>query len=324
MNERNYAVVVCGYNEMANLPRCLDGLIHTVQQPSDLIFVDDASTDGSFDWVARKYPGITLVRNENNKHYTGAYNVGIQLAIDRGKTFAVMVNADVEVVNKNFVVELVDAALRLPDAGFIGPKVYYRKKGDIQGTSLFKPTLLRHLFAFLWWRLKPASYMRSGEEEHRAEFINTVCCLVRTTAVRDIGLMDENMGIYFDDAEWMTRAEEKGWLPYYVPIESIIHHEKPVGYEQYSMKTFMLKRNFVYYALLRRNWAEAAAYAWFSTLLASVHLAMALARKEPIGEHAFFLKRLVAAYGGLLARKPLGLWFGPPVGPWRGAPAGGR
>jgi GT2 family glycosyltransferase len=48
--------------------------------------------------------------------------------------------------------------------------------------------------------------MRSGE--HRAEFINTVCCLVKQSR-RDVGLMDENIGIYFDDAEWMTRAEER-------------------------------------------------------------------------------------------------------------------
>jgi hypothetical protein len=38
MNERNYAVVVCGYNEMANLPRCVDGLIHTVNNGQTLFF----------------------------------------------------------------------------------------------------------------------------------------------------------------------------------------------------------------------------------------------------------------------------------------------
>lgn len=317
MSNKSYAVVVCGYNEMPNLPRCLAGLIHTVEQPADLIFVDDASTDGSYEWVGRHYPEITRVRNTTNKHYTGAYNVGIQHAIDQGKAFTVMVNADTEVVDETFVVKLVEASVRLPDAGFIGPKVYYRKKGEIQGTSLYKPTLLRHLFAFFWWRIDPSSYMRSGEQEHRSEFINTVCCLVRTRAVREIGLMDENMGIYFDDVEWMTRAEEKSWHSYYVPIESVIHHEKPTGYEQYSMKTFMLKRNFVYYALLRRNWVEAAIYAWFSSMLALARLFVAYPKHEPLREHIFFVKRLVTVYRGLLARKRPGLWFGPPIGPWK-------
>jgi len=321
MSDKSYAVVVCGYNEMSNLPRCLSGLIYTVQQPADLIFVDDASTDGSYEWVGRHYPKITRVRNTTNKHYTGAYNVGIQLAIDQGKEFAIMVNADAEVVENTFAAKLVEAAMRLPDVAFIGPKVYYRKKGEIQGTSLYKPTLMRHLFAFFWWRLNPDSYMRSGDQEHRAEFINTVCCLVRVRALREIGLMDENMGIYFDDAEWMARAEEKGWCSCYVPIESIIHHEKPSGYEQHSMKTFMLKRNYVYYALLRRNWAEAAAYAWFSATLACVRLAVAVARHEPIRDHMFFLRRLVSAYSGLLLKKPLGPWFGPPIGPWKVAKA---
>lgn len=316
MDHKKYAVVVCGYNEMPNLPRCLGGFVRTVENPEDLIFIDDASTDRSFEWVTEHYPQITRVRHTQNKHYTGAYNAGIRLAIQRGKDYILMVNADTEVLEHNFVKKLVDCAERLPDAGFVGPRVYYRERGEIQNTSLLKPTLRRHLFGWVWWRIRPESYRRMGSREHRAEFLNTVCCLVRARTVNEVGLMDEAMGIYFDDAEWMTRAEEKGWHAFYIPVDSIIHHEKRSGYEHYSVKTFMLKRNAVYYMLLRRGWHESALYAFFSVLLALVRLGLAGFNGEPMHEHFYFVRRLLLVYWNLLSQKPMGTWFGPPIGTW--------
>lgn len=316
MSDKKYAVVVCGYNEMFNLPRCLKGLIHTVEKPEDLIFVDDASTDNSYEWVIEHYPQITRLRNQKNKHYAGAYNAGIRVAIDQGKDYVLMVNADTEVVEDNFVKKLVNVAERLQDAGFIGPKVYYRQKGEIQNTSLLKPTLWRHIFGWFCWRVRPSSYNRFGNQEHRAEFINTVCCLIRARTINEAGLMDEKMGIYCEDAEWMTRAEGKGWNSYYVPKESIIHHEKRTGYEHYSLKTFMLKRNIVYYMLLRRGWNESALYALFAVALAIIRFGFAPLKRESMRRHIYFLRRLVIVYWKLLLRKPLGHWFGPPLGSW--------
>jgi GT2 family glycosyltransferase len=65
-----------------------------------------------------------------------------------GKEFVVMVNADTEVVNKNFVAELAEAALRLLTPAH-RPQGILPQKGRNPGTSLYKPTLFRHLFAFL-------------------------------------------------------------------------------------------------------------------------------------------------------------------------------
>lgn len=321
INAKTYAIVVCGYNEKSNLGRCLHGLLQTVEQPEDLIFIDDASKDDSFEWVKEHYPKITAIKNARNQHYTGVYNKGIRLAMERGKDYVLMINADTEVVNKIFVKQLIEAAEKLPNSGFLGPKVYYRQKGIIQNTSLLKPTLSRHLFGWVWWRMRPSSFNRSDGKEHRAEFINTVCCLIRNRTIRDVGLMDESMGIYFDDVEWMTRAEERGWFSYYVPVESIIHHEKPSGYEHYSLKTFMLKRNAVYYMLRRRGWAEAAIYGCFAVILAVIRCSLAPLKREPLHLHFYFLERIVNVYWNLLWRKPLGPWFGPPLAFWEDSKA---
>jgi GT2 family glycosyltransferase len=57
--------------------------------------------------------------------------------------------------------------------------------------------------------------------------------------------MDENMGGYAEDYDWSWRAREKGWVSVFTPIPSVIHHETPSGYESYSLKTFLEKRNTV-------------------------------------------------------------------------------
>jgi N-acetylglucosaminyl-diphospho-decaprenol L-rhamnosyltransferase len=235
----------------------------------------------------------------------------------RGYEFVLIANADAEVVNPGFLKELVAAARRWPQGAFFGPLVFHREPDVIQKTCLEFPSVWRAIWKWVPWRLARRHFERNPPNECAVQFLNGVCVLCRASALREFGLMDETFGGYMEDADWSWRAREKGWATVFIPIPSVVHHEAASGYEQYSLRSFLLKRNTVYWFLKIGRRSSAWAYACASLALASARLLCA-GFSEERRKYRYFLKRANRAFGGLLRGEPLGEWFGPPLGPWDG------
>jgi GT2 family glycosyltransferase len=316
MNPSERVAVVVGANKRhKTLKNCLKTLQPVLLQPGDLFFVDNGSRDGVGDWVAKDFPGCTIVRLKRNQLYCGGYNAGIRMAMDIGYPFVLIINSDTEVLNPLFLGQLLEVSQRWPRAAFIGPLVFLRAPEVVQQTCLQYPRVWRNAITWLPWRVAPLFFKRQPREETAVEFLNGVCMLCRVEALREIGLMDERFGGYVEDADWAWRAREKGWESVFAPVPSIIHHEEPFGYEPYSLKTFLLKRNTVLWHM-KVGWRRSAfSYAYSSLILSWARMKTersAVERKK----HTYFLRRLSAACRGILRESPLDEWFGPPIGNW--------
>jgi GT2 family glycosyltransferase len=237
------------------------------------------------------------------------------MAIERNYDFALIVNADIEVANSAFLTELLKAAQRWPRAAFVGPLVYFRSREVIQKTCLEFPRVLRNAAIWLPWRLARNHFRQQPGEEAPVEFLNGICVLCRVSALREFGLMDEMFGGYVEDADWAWRARERGWSSVFTPVPSVIHHENSWGYEPYSLKTFLLKRNTVLWFLKTGQKSSALTYARLSIGLAWVRMMLEGSESEK-EKHRYFLIRLHRAYKGLLRGESLGEWFGPPLCHW--------
>ena len=311
------AVVIAAHKMFPKLERCLQSFVPLLPDPNDLVFVDNGSGEKLYEWVQTQFPEITVIRLTENRYFCGGYNTGIQVAIDRGYDFVLIVNADTEVINPGVLAELLEAARRWPRAAFIGPLVYFRSQAVVQKTCLQFPGVLRSAAIWLPWRLFPGYFQRQPREETTVELLNGVCVLCGIKALQEIGLMDEKMGGYAEDYDWSWRALEKGWVSVFTPIPSVIHHETPLGYEFYSLKTFLEKRNTVYWYLKIGRRYSAWSYAQASIVLVIARL-LAVHSAYERQKHRYFLQRLAKAFNGLLRDEPLGEWFGPPLGSWDG------
>jgi GT2 family glycosyltransferase len=309
------AIVVAAHEEDYPLERCLGSLKSLTANPADLIFVMNGSSDHFCNSVIQRFPEITLVRLPFNRFFCGGYNAGIRKAIEKGYDFVLISNADTEVVNQGFIDELLDVARRWPRAAFIGPLVYFRSRDVVQKTCLRFPGVMSEAAIWLPWRLARGYVDRQGMKERAVEFLNGVCVLCRIDALKEIGLMDETMGGYVEDADWAWRAREKGWVSVFTPVPSVIHHENPNGYEPYSLKTFLLKRNTVFWFLKTKQRLSARLYALASLFLCRIRMKLQFSCQEK-AKHKYFLSRLQRVYVGLLKGEELGSWFGPPLGPW--------
>lgn len=308
------AVVVATHEYCYPLERCLAGFAAQSASPADVILVDNGSGGTVSAWAREHAPDVTTITRETNGFFCGGYNEGLRHAIDAGYDFALIVNADTEPCNPRLIEELVATALRHPRAAFVGPKVFLREEGNVQNTILSFPSFARNVRDFVRFKFLGGEPARSDDREREVEFLNGVCVLCRTDALREIGLLDETMGGYVEDADWSWRARSRGWSSVYTPVRSIVHHQPEVGYEHYATKCFMLRRNTIYWHRKRGAWIEAALYGWNARLLAWTRYLYALLRHRPDADRfRTYARRLALVDRNIRHGVPLGEWFGPPL-----------
>ncbi|MGH8692822.1 MAG: glycosyltransferase family 2 protein [Burkholderiales bacterium] len=303
-------IIVLTYKMRDVAARCLASL-RTVRYPNyRVVVVDNDSGDGTLEMVRERFPDYVAIQTGGNLGYTGGNNRGIERALAEGAEYVLILNPDTEVVNPDFLAEMVRHAEAHPDVGIAGPKVFLRERGVVQNTVLFPPGLWRNIANWVHFRIRPARFELSGDAAVEAEVLNGVCLLIRGACLRQIGLFDENIFMYIEDAEMDWRARGRGWRVQYLPIDSVIHWQKPEGYHMTGPVSFLLKRNSVYYLCKTGKRVDAWGYATLSLLLLLLRGALTL-RRTSAAEYFVFAKRLALAYRAILLRRQLDANFDP-------------
>lgn len=308
------AIVVATHRYCFPLERCIESHCRMLESPADLVFVDNGSGGEMTAWAREHFPEITVVTREVNGFFCGGYNTGMQYAIDQGYEHALIVNADTEVHDAGYLAALVEAAGQQTDAAFIGPKVFLREAGNVQNTILRFPWFGRHLTHWLTSRFRRVNRSEKTKQMTRVDFLNGVCVLCRVSALREVGLLDEDMGGYVEDTDWSWRAGRHGWNSYYLPAPSILHHQAADEYEHHSVKSFMLRRNHVYWHMKVGHRWQARLFASFSLLLAEARMLKARFGRHDVTEHRRYVRRFRDVARRILAGETVGDWFGPPFG----------
>ena len=86
-------VIVVTWNSARWLDWCL-GSLRSSTVRVDALVVDNASTDGSADYIAQHFPEVELVRSEGTLGFGAANNIGLKLALERGYDYVYLLNSD--------------------------------------------------------------------------------------------------------------------------------------------------------------------------------------------------------------------------------------
>jgi GT2 family glycosyltransferase len=199
------AAVVLSWNGREDTLACLRSL---EGEEADVIVVDNASIDGTAEAVT----GVELVRNERNLGYAGGMNVGIRRALERGADAVLLLNNDVE-VEPGAIAAMAAAA---DGAGAVCPVVVFADEPSRvwYAGARFDPRRGyngRHLTDI-------------PEDVVETERISGAAVLMPRDAVERIGLFDERLFAYHEDAEWSLRARAAG-LPLLVTPHSRVRHK---------------------------------------------------------------------------------------------------
>jgi GT2 family glycosyltransferase len=234
----NCSVIIVNHNGLPHLKKCLPSIFRQHYPDYDVIVVDNASTDGSIEFLVREFPQLIVVRNKENLGYTGANNVGFKQAT--GKYVAVL-NPDTE-VEPNWLEELVIALEEDQFAAMATPKILLMDNpekinacgNDITFTGL---TFCRGLD-------------QQAESYLEPEFVSAVsgaAFVIRRCILDQIGGFDENLFMYYEDTDLSLRAMLAGYKCLFVP-KSIIYHQYAFRFP--PEKCFYQERN-RYYSLFK-------------------------------------------------------------------------
>lgn len=113
------SVIIVNYNGMAYLDACLISILQQEYKDYEVILVDNASTDGSLEYINRKYPSLIVIENRENSGYAGGINSGLALA--RGDYISPL-NMDTE-AEPGWLAQMVVYLEGHPQAGAVCPKV---------------------------------------------------------------------------------------------------------------------------------------------------------------------------------------------------------
>jgi len=197
---------------------------------TEIIVIDNASSDNSVLILKSDYKDIILIENQANVGFSKANNQGMEKA--RGDYY-LLLNSDTRVKNQA-IGRLISEIKKDKNLAAVGGKLL-NNNGSIQPSAGYFPTLIKLI---LWMSLiddfpklaiviKPyhvnvkSFYLKS----HKIDWISGACILLRKEAVKKVGLLDEDIFMYAEEMEWCYRAKSLGFEILYL-AEAQIYHTK--------------------------------------------------------------------------------------------------
>jgi GT2 family glycosyltransferase len=211
--------VVVNWNGREVLEPCLRTLLASSYQNLSVLVVDNASSDGSAQFVGEEFPSVRLAEQSSNLGFAAGVNAGLQFALNEGADYVLLLNNDIE-LDGDAVTALVDAALAHPKSAFIGPLIYYADRPSViwsaGGAVSFWTGAIRHLGL----REEDVGQYAAVRE---VDYVTACAVLASAEAVRVIGVMDEGYYMYNEDTDWCVRARDAGFDVLFAPGARIWH-----------------------------------------------------------------------------------------------------
>lgn len=233
-------VIIPNYNGKKFLEECLKALSNQSYTAYEVIFVDNASEDGSVQFIEDNYPDIEIIKNNKNTGFSYAVNQGIRKA--RGE-YIVLLNNDT-VPNKDWLEELIKCIKK-------DEKLFSVCSKMIQYNDPQKIDDAGDEYNVLGWAWKRGD----GEAVDRYNITKEVfsscagAAVYRKKILDEIGGFDESFFAYMEDVDISYRAKIFGYKNKYCAEAGILHVGSGTSGSKYnSFKIRLAARNNIFVA----------------------------------------------------------------------------
>ena len=210
------AIIVLNWNQEALTRSCLESLLRINGRRHRILLVDNGSNEKIFQQLHSEFHDkVDFIRNETNLGFSQGNNRGIQEVLGiPGIRYICLLNNDTT-VDPDFLTPLVETANSDPSIGIVGGKIYYAEPtGRI-------------------WQKGGNLNMRTGEitmvQQEQAliydvDYVSGCLMLIKTSVIRQIGVLEPLFFNYFEDTDFCFRAKENGYRVV-VDSRSVIYHK---------------------------------------------------------------------------------------------------
>ncbi|MBE0536857.1 MAG: glycosyltransferase family 2 protein [Phycisphaerae bacterium] len=222
------SIIIVSWNVKDDLLRCVASLRdNPPPDPVEQIVVDNASADATVEALRRQYPEVAVIANAENVGFAAACNQGIARA--QGD-YILLLNPDT-IVHPHALDEMAAFLDANPGVGACGPKLL-NEDGSVQGSVrrfptfgavLYSHTVCRVLGLFRRqhrrWMMKDFTFDQQADVDQ----LMGAAMMVRRSVIDEVGPLDVDFFMYFEDVDWCYRIKEAGWRIVFVP-EAVITH----------------------------------------------------------------------------------------------------
>ncbi len=237
------SVIIVSYNTRAITRDCLESLTRSLRTSgltSEIIVVDNASTDGTREMLREKFPKAVTIFNKQNAGFGKANNQGILKASGE---YILLLNSDTQVLN-NAVGKLVAFGRQHPNA-FVGPKLLNPDRTPQTSCGPFFS--LPVVFAALFLQGDRIGLTRwSPTKTRKVDWVSGACILARKTLFTDGLLFDEDIFMYMEEIDLLMRARKRGYLTWFYPRSMIVHLGAASSADKRKGPVLNIYRGFLY------------------------------------------------------------------------------
>lgn len=213
------AVIVLNWNLSADTIACVQSLQAGLPAGVRLMIVDNGSSDGSVAAFRHTFgEAVTILALPQNLGFAAGMNAGVVAALDGGAGAVLLLNNDT-VVDRAMLGRLLEAAAALPEAGILGPAIYYY---DLPA-RLWQLGAREHPLLPIPLNLGRRALRRAAGRPLRLDYVTGCAMLVRREVFAAIGMLDPSYAFYFEDADFCRRARAAGFAIWGVPAATMWH-----------------------------------------------------------------------------------------------------
>lgn len=220
ITKKKVSVVIPSLNAKSFIGDCLNSLRSQTYRNFETIVVENGSTDGSAEYLAKNHPEVIVLQQPKNLGFAGGVNVGIKYS---DAEYVVLLNNDAS-VHKDWLKYLVEAAENNSRAGSVTSKILQVHKK--RGTNKHFIDTTGDYYSI--WGLpfpRGRDELDIGQFEE-ADEVFAACggsVLLRRATLNEVGLFDEKFFAYYEDVDLSFRMRLAGWVVIYEP-KSIVYH----------------------------------------------------------------------------------------------------
>jgi GT2 family glycosyltransferase len=221
------AVLIVNYRGYGDLERCLGSLEPHLAPDDEVVVVDYESDHAALAQATSRHPRVAVLTRADNRGFAAGVNLG---AAHSRSPFLLLLNPD-SVVEGPVVRVLEDWLIAHPDVAVAGPRVL-NADGSIQPSARRFPdfttwlggrsTWLTSRFPGNWFSRRNLIGLNVSVPID-VDWVSGACLMTRRDVFDRVGGLDEGFFLYWEDADYCSRAADAGFRRMYVPTVSITH-----------------------------------------------------------------------------------------------------
>ncbi|WP_456374735.1 glycosyltransferase family 2 protein [Methanocaldococcus sp.] len=210
--------ILCTHNRKKMLERTIISLLNSSYKNLEVIVVDNASSDGTFEYVKERFPQVKIIKSQKNLLAAGGINYGLPYL--RGEYILLL--ADDVIVENDTIKKLVKFLDSKEDAGIVCPVVYYWKDKSRIWWAGSKINMVTSRTYFYGRELKLPK-----KEFWETDSYTTIMLARKDVFIEENGKLfyvnTEEFPIHNEEADFSFRAKMKGWKLYVLKTAKAYH-----------------------------------------------------------------------------------------------------